>query len=109
MTAPMPDRLSDLQHAMRVIAEAVDGLPAECRDLAGNALLNVAAEAVGNSVTGYACSQCDGQMDVTNAQTNSGNVSATATTTIRGNGRSVATGANAIGNSATFYVSRPGT
>ena len=69
----------------------------------------VAAEAVGNSVTGYACSQCDGQMDVTNAQTNSGNVSATATTTIRGNGRSVATGANAIGNSATFYVSRPGT
>ncbi|WGM30342.1 hypothetical protein KKHFBJBL_00559 [Brevundimonas sp. NIBR11] len=69
----------------------------------------VAAEAVGNSVTGYACSQCDGQMDVTNSQTNSGTVSATAATTVRGSGRSVATGANAIGNSATFYVSRPGT
>ncbi|WP_426040592.1 holdfast anchor protein HfaD [Brevundimonas sp. TWP2-3-4b1] len=68
----------------------------------------VAAEAVGNSVTGYACSQCDGYMDVTNAQTNSGTVSATATTTIRGSGRSVTTGANAIGNTATFYVSRPG-
>ena len=50
MTAPMPDRLCDLQHAMRVIAEAVDGLPAECRDLAGNALLNVAAEAVAQDV-----------------------------------------------------------
>jgi hypothetical protein len=68
----------------------------------------VAAEAVGNSVTGYACSACDGTMDVTNAQTNSGNVSAIAATTIRGGGRSVTTGANAIGNSATFYVSRPG-
>ena len=68
----------------------------------------VAAEAIGNSVTGYACSQCDGYMDVANDQTNSGSVSATATTTIRNNGRSVVTGTNAIGNSATFYVSRPG-
>lgn len=50
MTAPLPDRISDLQHAMRVIADAVDGLPAECRDLAGNALLNVAAEAVAQDV-----------------------------------------------------------
>ncbi len=70
--------------------------------------VRVAAEAVGNSVTGYACSQCDGYMDVTNAQTNSANVSATASTTIRGGGRSVIIGANAIGNTATFYVSRPG-
>lgn len=70
--------------------------------------VHVAAEAVGNSVTGYACSQCEGIMDVTNNQTNSGNVSATASTTIRGSGRSVTTGANAVGNSATFYVSRPG-
>ena len=68
----------------------------------------VAAEAVGNSVTGYACSQCNGYMDVTNSQTNSGPVSATATTTVRGAGRAVITGANAIGNNATFYVSRPG-
>ncbi|MFC5342825.1 holdfast anchor protein HfaD [Brevundimonas staleyi] len=70
--------------------------------------VRVASQAVGNSVTGYACSQCNGYMDVTNAQTNSGAVSATASTTIRGTGRSVATSANAIGNSATFYVSRPG-
>lgn len=50
MTAPMPDRLSDLQHAMRVIADAVEGLPPECRDLVGNALLNIAAEAVTQDV-----------------------------------------------------------
>lgn len=69
----------------------------------------VAAQAVGNAVTGYACSQCDGYMDVNNNQTNSGTVAATASTTIRGTGRSVATSAVATGNSATFYVSRPGT
>ncbi len=69
----------------------------------------VAASAVGNSVTGYACSECDGYMDVTNNQSNAGNVAATASTTIRGGGRSVATSATAVGNSATFYVSRPGT
>lgn len=46
----MPDRLADLQHAMRVIADAVEGLPEECRDLAGNALLNIAAEAVTHDV-----------------------------------------------------------
>ncbi|MFN4015412.1 MAG: hypothetical protein ACK4JB_08755 [Reyranella sp.] len=50
MTAPTPDRLSDLQHAMRVIADAVEGLPSQCRDLAGNALLNIAAEAVTQDV-----------------------------------------------------------
>jgi hypothetical protein len=50
LTAPMPDRLADLQHAMRVISDAVEGLPEECRDLAGNALLNIAAEAVTQDV-----------------------------------------------------------
>jgi len=68
---------------------------------------HVGAEAVGNSVTGYVCSQCEGQIDAANDQTNSGAVSATATTTIQGSGRNVTTGANAVGNSATFYVSRP--
>lgn len=67
----------------------------------------VAAEATGNAVTGYACSQCDGSMDVANAQTNTGDVSANASTTVRGAGRSVVTGASAVGNSATFYVSGP--
>lgn len=48
--AKAPTRLADLQRAMQLIAEAVDGLPEECRDLAGNALLNVAAEAVARDV-----------------------------------------------------------
>jgi len=39
---------------MRLIADAVEDLPAECRDLAGNALLNIAAEAVAQDVGGSA-------------------------------------------------------
>ena len=35
---------------MQLIADAVDELPAECRDLAGNALLNITAEAVAQDV-----------------------------------------------------------
>ncbi len=35
---------------MRLIADAVEGLPDDCRDLAGNALLNIAAEAVAQDV-----------------------------------------------------------
>lgn len=68
----------------------------------------VGADAVGNNVTGYGCSTCNGYMEVRNSQTNEGNVSATANTTVAGSGRAVITGANATGNSATFYVSRPG-
>ncbi|HEY6716020.1 MAG TPA: hypothetical protein VI232_06730, partial [Reyranella sp.] len=44
------DRIAQLQRAMRLIADAVEDLPAECRDLAGNALLNMAAEAVAQDV-----------------------------------------------------------
>ncbi|MDP1841523.1 MAG: hypothetical protein Q8N31_18325 [Reyranella sp.] len=50
MGTPDPDRLVELQRAMRLIADAVEGLPDECRDLAGNALLNIAAEAVAQDV-----------------------------------------------------------
>jgi hypothetical protein len=46
MRIPDPDRLADLQRAMRLIADAVDELPEACRDLCGNALLNGATEAV---------------------------------------------------------------
>jgi hypothetical protein len=42
--------MADLQLAMRLIADAVEGLPLQCRDLAGNALLNIAAEAVAQDV-----------------------------------------------------------
>lgn len=67
----------------------------------------VGAEAVGNSVTGYACSQCGGEINITNNQTNDGNVTATTNATI-GSGRAAVVGTTAVGNSATFYVSRPG-
>jgi predicted Zn-dependent protease with MMP-like domain len=43
-------RLADLQRAMRLIADAVERLPHDCRDLAGNALLNMAAETVAQNV-----------------------------------------------------------
>lgn len=68
----------------------------------------VGADAVGNSVTGFACSTCEGYLEARNVQTNSGHVSAIANTTVAGSNRSVITGANAVGNSASFYVSRPG-
>lgn len=44
------DRLPELQQAMRIVADAVHDLPEDCRDLAGNALLNVAAETVAQDV-----------------------------------------------------------
>lgn len=50
MSARATDRVAHLQRAMQLIADAVDELPAECRDLAGNALLNIAAEAVAQDV-----------------------------------------------------------
>lgn len=68
----------------------------------------VSADAVGNSVTGFACAQCQGNMVITNDQTNSGSVSAVANTSVFGQGRAVITGANAVGNAANFYVSQPG-
>lgn len=67
----------------------------------------VGADAVGNTVTGFACSECEGHLEATNTQTNDGNVSATANTVVAGSSRAVITGANATGNAATFYVSRP--
>lgn len=68
----------------------------------------VSADAVGNSVTGYACSTCQAQLGANNVQRNEGNISASASTTINAQGRAVITGSNAVGNAATFYVTRPG-
>lgn len=68
----------------------------------------VGAQAVGNQVVGYACADCEAYLEANTTQTNSGDVSATANTTVAGSGRGVITGATATGNSATFYVSRPG-
>ena len=67
----------------------------------------VSADAVGNAVTGYVCSTCEGHLIATNAQTNSGAVSATSTMTVAGSGRAITSSAGAVGNSATFYASHP--
>lgn len=67
----------------------------------------VGAEATGNAITGYACSECQGYLEARNTQTNSGDVSAQASTVVAGSNRAVISSATATGNSATFYVSRP--
>lgn len=67
----------------------------------------VGADAVGNSVAGYSCSDCGGYLEARNSQTNTGDVSAVANTTVAGSNRAVISGANAVGNSASFYVTRP--
>lgn len=67
----------------------------------------VGANAAGNAVTGFACSDCGGDLNARNVQTNMGDVRATATATINGWGRNVVAGANAVGNTASFYVTRP--
>ena len=43
MSRDESERVAALQRAMRLISEAIDDLPADCRDVAGNALLNVTA------------------------------------------------------------------
>ncbi|MFN4297966.1 MAG: holdfast anchor protein HfaD [Brevundimonas sp.] len=68
----------------------------------------VGADAAGNTVTAYSCANCPGYLEAANTQVNTGNVTAAANTRIDSNGRAVITGVNAVGNSATFYVTRPG-
>jgi hypothetical protein len=64
------------------------------------------ATAMGNAASGYACSDCASGMTVSNSQTNGANVRAEARTSV-GSGRTVVGVANAVGNTASYYVSRP--
>lgn len=66
------------------------------------------ATAMGNAVTGYACSRCNGRMTVTNTQNNSADVGASSSTTIASSGRQVTGVSTAIGNNASFNVTAPG-
>jgi len=66
------------------------------------------ATAIGNSATGYACAECDGRIVASNRQTNTVDVGATSTTTIDGYARSAVGVATAVGNSGSFYSTRPG-
>jgi len=66
--------------------------------------------AMGNSVTGYACSACGGVMNINSSQSNSADIGATAGIPyagVAGTSRSATSTATAVGNSATFYVSKP--
>lgn len=65
------------------------------------------ATAVGNDATAYSCASCTGTMSVNSRQTNNADVGATSTTTV-GTGRLVNSTSTAIGNNASFYVTRPG-
>jgi hypothetical protein len=65
------------------------------------------ATAIGNAATGFACSDCGGVANVRNVQANSGPVNAAAAVDIAGSNRSVNSAAIAVGNNATFYVSKP--
>jgi hypothetical protein len=67
----------------------------------------VSSSATGNAATGFACSTCGGTMNVYNSQTNTGGVGATTTVAITGGARSVSGVATAVGNTATYYVSKP--
>jgi len=65
------------------------------------------ASAVGNDATAYSCSSCAGSMSIDSRQTNSADVGATATTNV-GSGRLITGTSSAVGNNASFYVTRPG-
>ncbi|HEX4180589.1 MAG TPA: holdfast anchor protein HfaD [Caulobacteraceae bacterium] len=65
------------------------------------------ATAMGNAVTGFSCSDCGGTVNIQNSQTSGAGVQATSTLDITGANRSVSGSAVAVGNNATFYVSKP--
>lgn len=69
---------------------------------------HVAATATGNSATGYACADCQGVISVNSNQTNDADVAANASSSVAVSGRSVTGVSKAVGNSATYYVTRPG-
>jgi hypothetical protein len=64
--------------------------------------------AMGNAVTGYACSECQGTLRANNVQTNSNSVSASSTVTLTGSGRALVGTSTAVGNSGSFWVTSPG-
>ena len=68
----------------------------------------VGANATGNSISGFACSDCGSVLTASSEQTNHGNVTAKAVTNISAQARSVITGTTATGNSASFFITKPG-
>ncbi len=64
--------------------------------------------AMGNAVTGYACSECQGRLIANSTQVNTGGVSSTSAVTVTGSARSIVGTSTAVGNSASFWVTSPG-
>lgn len=75
----------------------------------------VASTAMGNAATGFSCAACGGGMTIRNSQTNLGDVSSTASTSVSydpanvgsGSGRYIGATSTAVGNNASFYVTQP--
>jgi hypothetical protein len=65
--------------------------------------------AIGNAATAFACTDCGGVINISGSQTNSNSVTATTLVNFSGasNAQSVSATATAVGNNATFYVTRP--
>jgi hypothetical protein len=76
----------------------------------GNTGYDISAQstAIGNAVTGYACSECGGVINVGNRQTNSSNITSSSTINVGGSNRTATGISTAVGNTATFYSSKPG-
>lgn len=70
--------------------------------------LSASSTAMGNAATGYACTLCGGRIVVGSSQINAADVGARTSLSVAGSARSVTGVATAVGNSASFYVSRPG-
>ena len=73
--------------------------------------ISASATAMGNAITGFACSTCGGRMTVRNSQSNSADIGATSSVSVSPPGasaRSAGGVSTAVGNTATFYVSAPG-
>jgi hypothetical protein len=65
------------------------------------------SSAVGNGATAFTCSDCGGVLSASNSQTNNNTIEATSLVTLNGANRTVVNSATAVGNSASFYVTKP--
>lgn len=88
----------------QINAAGVDAVAAFSGDTGYDAY--VGATAVGNSASALGCSDCGGVIEATGSQTNSGAVTAQASATVTGSGRATVGSATAVGNSATYGVTR---
>jgi len=76
---------------------------------------SVTSTAMGNAATGFSCASCGGGMTIHNSQTNLGDITSTASTTVSsdpanvgsGAGRYISATSTAVGNNASFYVTQP--